>query len=413
MSVAFQNKTLDTTDRPGAVQSVRTARIEIFQDINLVAGHWRSIENADGISSPYQGYDWVRLWHQHVSDPAGQAPCIIVGFDDKGVAQFLWPLLRTKFGPLNVLTFFGGKHAALNLTLWRPEVARAFTASDMKAVLSELARQYPDLDCLILSNQPESWRGLPNPFALLPHQVGTEDNFIMRLGVPGSQIIEREISSSMRSRLRNRERKLAKLPGYRYVRAASTEDVEHLLAAFFAQKAAKLTALGLENVFAQPGVESFVRAACHEGLADGQPVIELHALEGAGEMLALFSGIHDSHRISLMFASHTASDHSRQSPGLVLLQHVVMDCANRNFETFDIGPGEALYKTFFCKEFEPIFDSILPLSLRGHACAGPLRALFRLKSAIKRQPALWRMASVVRSTLNGMKNRTAEPAEKN
>lgn len=408
MNVAIRSMPLETPQTPSAISTVRPVRVEIFQDIDSTARYWRKIEADGGIYSPYQGYDWVRLWHEHVSGPAGQTPCIVVGFDDRDDPLFLWPLLRTRLGPLNVASFFGGRHAALNLTLWRSDAARAFNVADMNAVLAELARQAPDLDFLMLSNQPESWRGLPNPFALLPHQTGTEDNYIMRLGLPGSQIIAREVSSSMRSRLRNRERKLAKLPGYRYLAAAGAEDIDRLLAAFFAQKTSKLTALGLENVFAQPGVEAFIRAACRSGFAAARPVIELHALEADGEMLALFSGIHDGRRFTLMFASHTAGEHSRHSPGLILLQHLIANCADRGFESFDIGPGEARYKTLFCKEFEPIFDSILPLSARGRVLAKPLRASFRLKSAIKRNPALWRVASSVRSVLNRIKGGKTE-----
>ena len=54
-------------------------------------------------------------------------------------------------------------------------------------------------------------------------------------------------------------------------------------------------------------------------------------------------------------------------PGLILLQYLVADCADRGFSSFDIGPGEARYKSSFCKDLEPIFDSVLPLSARGHA----------------------------------------------
>ena len=408
MNVALRQMHLEPAEKPGAALSVRPVRVEVFQDIGQAARYWRELDAAGGIYSPYQAYDWVRLWHQHVSAPAGQVPCIVVGFDEAGAALFLWPLVRGTFGPLQVASFFGGKHATLNVAPWRPDAARAFTASDMTMALGEVARQRPALDCLMLSNQPESWRRLPNPFALLPHQTGTEDNFILRLGLPGPQIIEREISSTMRSRLRNKERKLAKLQDYRYAKAASAEEVDRLLNAFFQQKASKLTALGIENVFAQPGVEDFVRAACHDGLADGKPVIELHALEGDGDMLALFSGFHDGHRFTSSFNSHTASEHARQSPGLILLQHLITDCADRGFESFDIGPGEARYKTFFCKEFEPIFDSILPLSARGRAVAGPLRAFFKLKCAIKRNPVLWQIAYNARAVLNRIKGRKAE-----
>jgi CelD/BcsL family acetyltransferase involved in cellulose biosynthesis len=213
----------------------------------------------------------------------------------------------------------------------------------------------------------------------------------------------------MRSRLRNKERKLAKLPGYRYLRATAAQDVDRCLDAFFIQKAEKLTALGLDNVFGHDGVERFVRAACHQGLDSGNPVIELHALEADGEMLALFSGIHDGRRYTSMFNSHTGSDNSRYSPGLILLQYLIADCADRGFEVFDIGPGEARYKTFFCKTFEPIFDSVLPLSQRARLAAPAMRGIFALKSEIKHNATLWSAASFVRRVLNRNKREREAP----
>jgi CelD/BcsL family acetyltransferase involved in cellulose biosynthesis len=406
MNVAIRYRPLEPADQLAGWSDCRPARVAVIHEIAAAARYWHEIEQAGGIYSPYQRLGWVQLWHEHVSGPLGQVPCIVVGFDARGAALFLWPLVRDRFGPLRIASFFGGKHATLNIALWRPDAAAAFTAADMNEVLSEVARQVPDLDYVMLSNQPARWHDLPNPFLQLPHQPSTEDNFVLRFGgLDGQQVIEREISSTMRSRLRNKERKLAKLSHYRYSRAVSNEDVERMLSAFFAQKAAKLTALGLDNVFAQPGVASFVRAACREGLADGAPLIELHALEGGGEMLAMFSGIHDGRRFTSAFNSHTASEHARQSPGLILLQYLIANCADRGFESFDIGPGEARYKTFFCKELEPIFDSILPLSPRGRLLAGPLRAIFAGKSAVKRNPTLWRAASAVRLTLNRLKGR--------
>lgn len=412
MNVAIRYRPQEPAKKGGEAAPVHLARVEVLRNVDEAARYWPEIAAAGGIHSPYLNFDWVRLWDRHVSGPAGQMPCIIAGFDAAGSALFVWPLVRARYGPLNVASFFGGKHATINVALWRRDAALSFTANDMDTVIAEVARLCPDLDLLMLSNQPAHWHGLPNPFALLPHQPGTEDNFVLQLGRPGAQIIERELSSTMRSRLRNKERKLAKLDGYRYIKATKAADADRLLDAFFAQKAEKLTALGIDNVFAQPGVEDFVRAACRDGLTEGAPLIELHALEGGGEMLALFSGLHDGRRFTSAFNSHTASEHSRQSPGLILLQHLIADCADRGFDSFDIGPGEARYKTFFCKDFEAIFDSILPLSRRGRMAAGPLRVFFAVKSAIKRSPALWRVANAVRAVLNKVKGR-AQPSTQN
>lgn len=384
--------------------STRTAiAVTVYRDLGVVEPLWRALAEQDSVASPYQGFDWIRLWHEHVSAPLGEEPVIIVGHDRAGAPLFLWPLLMQHIGPLRLACFFGGKHATLNMALWRRDIADTFTADDMRQVLSDVARQRPDIDLLLLHSQPAFWSGARNPFMELAHQRSNEDNFVLNISAHGPAVIEQQISGTLRSRLRNKERKLAKLKGYRYLRAATPEDVDRQLDVFFRQKEAKLHALGIENAFAQPGVEDFIRAACHAGLDRGEPVIELHALECDGDMLALFSGIHDQQRFTSMFNSHTASDHARFSPGLILLQHLIVDCATRGFRSFDIGPGEARYKTFFCKDIELIYDSVLPLSWRGQMAAPVLRAIRQAKSEIKRNPKLWRIAHNVRARLGGHK----------
>ena len=381
--------------------------VTVHRDLDAVEPLWRALTAQDSVASPYQGYEWIRLWHKHVSGPLGDEPVIIVGSDRSGAPLFIWPLVVRRTGALRAARFFGGKHATLNMPLWRRDAADTFSAGEMRDVLTQVARQRPDLDVLVLHNQPTFWDGARNPFMALPHQRSNEDNFVLNISTNGPAVIQQQLSSTFRSRLRNKERKLAKLKGYRYLRAATPGDVDRQLAFFFEQKEAKLHALGIENVFAQAGVESFIRAACHTGLDRGQPVIELYALECDGDMLALFSGIHDEKRFTSMFNSHTASDNSRFSPGLILLQHLIVDCATRGFRSFDIGPGEARYKTFFCKDIEPIYDSVLPLSLRGQIAAPMLRTVRRAKSFIKRNPNLWRVAHNVRAKLGASKNRTA------
>ena len=392
--------------------ATRTAvAVTVYRDLDAVDPVWRALAQQDAVASPYQGLEWIRLWHEHVSGPLGEEPMIVVGHDHVGAPLFIWPLLLQRLGPLRIACFFGGKHATLNMPLWRRDIADAFTAEDMRDVLSQVARQRPDLDLMVLHHQPAFWSGARNPFMTLPHQRSSEDNFVLNIKANGPSVIEQQISGTMRSRLRNKERKLAKLKGYRYLRAATPEDVDRQLDSFFEQKESKLQFLGIENAFAQPGVEHFIRAACRDGLARGEPVIELHALESDGDMLALFSGIHDGQRFTSMFNSHTATDNARFSPGLILLQHLIVDCATRGFRSFDIGPGEARYKTFFCKDIEFIYDSVLPLSLRGQIAAPAVRAMRRAKSQIKRNPRLWRVAHNIRARLGGHAPKSSSEAD--
>ncbi len=377
----------------------RIARIEIVNDFSAAEAPWRRLAAQDPIATPYQNYHWIALWQKHVGALEGMRPFIVIGYDAGSEPLFVLPLARLKVGPITTARFFGGKHANLNMAVWRRDLVETITAAEMEDTIARISDN--GIDVLMLFNQPEKWNGVANPLALLPHQPSAADNFQMKLIAPGTLTIKRQLSATMRGRLRTKERKLQKLKGYRYVRATSPADVDRFLDAFFVQKSVRLQQQGLPNVFARPGIESFLRAACHEGLEQGRPVIEVHALEAEGELLALFSGAQDGYRFTAMFNSYTLGENARWSPGLILLMHLVASCADRGIKSFDIGLGDARYKSFFCKEREPLFDSFLALSPRGRLLTAPLRMFYALKRRIKNSPLIWNSLKAARQKLAG------------
>jgi CelD/BcsL family acetyltransferase involved in cellulose biosynthesis len=266
----------------------------------------------------------------------------------------------------------------------------------LRAVLERLKNAAPDLDALALINQPRNWGGLRNPFETLAHQPSPSEGYRLALEAPGEALLNRRLGPGTSKRLRTKENRLARLQGYRYVRANTPAEVERYLSAFFAQKAGHFAEQGIDNVFGRPEVEVFVREACLQGLAQGRPVIELHALDSDDEVLSVFGGVNDGHRFSSMFNSYTLSDQARQSPGLVLLTHLVADCADRGLATFDLGVGKAGYKSSLCDEVELLFDSYLPLKRRGRIVVAALSGLAHLKRMVKRSPALLELAYRVR-----------------
>ena len=79
------------------------------------------------------------------------------------------------------------------------------------------------------------------------------------------------------------------------------------------------------------------------------------------------------------------------------------ECCARGLDTFDLGIGEAHYKSLFCSDAEPLFDSFLPLTRGGRFVALGARLAEACKRAIKQQPLLW---SAVRA-LRRLRARTA------
>jgi CelD/BcsL family acetyltransferase involved in cellulose biosynthesis len=396
---------VDVALRPADVQrqaasaagttGVDIAGIDVFDDITAAAPAWDRIA-ADAIATPFGRRDWIELWQRHIGAPAGQRPLIAVARDGRGDPLFLLPFATRSGRLLTVARYFGGSHSQLNMGLWRRDIAAALSADDLNGAFATIA-QRRGIDLFILRNQPALWDGRANPLVQLPHQSSPDDVFRVDFeGESGDALIKSRLKPTLRGLLKSKEKKLQKLAGYRYFRAANAAEAERVLAAFLTQKAAHLKAQGVRNAFAEPGVADFLRAACTDSLAAGAPTIELHAIEGGGEILAVMGGVANAQRFSSMFNSYTLTEHARWSPGLILISHLMRACADRGVASYDLGAGYAAYKRWFCKTTDPLFDSVLSFSERGHIAAALCRTGLAGKRWIKSTDLLWAMVRAVR-----------------
>jgi CelD/BcsL family acetyltransferase involved in cellulose biosynthesis len=138
-------------------------------------------------------------------------------------------------------------------------------------------------------------------------------------------------------------------------------------------------------------------------LADGGRAIEIHALECDEEVIAIFAGVADGHRFSMMFNTYTMSRNAKFSPGLILMRYVIDHFAGQSYRAFDFGIGSYDYKLLVCPDYEPIFDSFIPLSVRGRFAVGAISAVNEAKRFVKSNPALLDIAQNLRSRLQSAK----------
>ena len=371
--------------------------IDVAETMADAENAWRALLAQDCFATAYQNFDLCALWFQHVGAPAGFKPFVVIGRDAAGTPLFVWPLVRKLVSGCQVASFFCGRHANAGTMLWREDIAAKITVRDLQGILHRMAER--GIDALALHNQPTHVRNIPNPLLLLPHQPAPDKSYSLSLDGTADEVIARRYNSDTRRKLRRKERNLAALPGYRYLRVTTPEQVDHCVSEFLKQKAARLAARGITNAFDEAGVDMLLRAACRKGLAEGHPLVEIHALESESEILALFAGIHDRHCFSTMFNSYTLGEHARMSPGLTLLLKLVDDCAKRGFDTLNLGVGSAEYKSALCDTVEQPFDSFIGLTSRGHIFALATKAMRAVKSTIKNNPQLWGFVNRTRTKL--------------
>jgi len=368
----------------GPVPDNRLARVEIYEDLSAAEPHWRALER--GLATPYQRFDFLALWQRHVGSALGVTPFVVVGFNGADKPLFLWPFGRRRVGPWRLVDFLGGKHANFNMGLWRCGVAVHIEVADLKAVLASLADR---ADLLRLTEQPLSWNGTTNPFALLPHQRAANFGFSGALSGDFETLLRARTNSATRKKMRKKEQAMAALGNVSFEQPKCPQRIRQVLDAFFKQKRARMRIFSISDAFAEPGVRRFIEAAATERGPDGESPIELYALSVDDIVVATMGGTVGGGRFCAMFNSIALGRYAVHSPGEQLILRLVRRCCERGLSTFDLGLGDARYKNLFCGDAEPQFNSFLPLTGKGRILMLALRTGAAIKREIKQRPLLW------------------------
>jgi CelD/BcsL family acetyltransferase involved in cellulose biosynthesis len=198
------------------------------------------------------------------------------------------------------------------LALWRRDAAANTTADDLRAVLRLIAGR---ADLVKLINQPRTWAGSTNPFALLPQQRSANFGFSGALMPDFEALLRSRANAAARKKMRKKERTLANYGTVRFQHASGTHEGRRVLDAFFKQKRERMRALGVPDVFTEPGVRRFIEAAVTGQLSDGGPPIELYSLSVDDIIVATVGGIVGAGRFSAMFNSIAQDSYASESPG--------------------------------------------------------------------------------------------------
>jgi CelD/BcsL family acetyltransferase involved in cellulose biosynthesis len=371
---------------------------EMFSDLAAVEALWRSMEADPAcLCSPYQRFDWAASYLRATG--AASDVRVAVLRDPRGRPVILLPLVLRRERGLSVARTVGDTHANFHLAVFAARDAAALPPAEVQAALVQAGRA-AGIDIYVLSHQPRTWDGAPNPLAA-GAEPEASDAYGLFLGPDPEATVRRAFSADARKKLRSKEKRLVEAKGaIAYRRAETPEEARAFLDAFYRQKAARFAGMGIGDPYAAEPVRRFLEAAA----SGADPAIELHALRlvDGGRVLAVFGGAVSQGRYSGMMTSFDADPEvSRYSPGDLLLQHLVRDQTARGRQGFDLGVGEARYKASICDETIEMAEAVVPVSLRGRAFGLVRVGLTRAKRRIKRDPRLFAAVQRLRALRGG------------
>jgi CelD/BcsL family acetyltransferase involved in cellulose biosynthesis len=384
------------------------ASLSVVEDIAALAVEWRALEDS-ALVTPYQAHGWVRAFAETVGRAERMAFRHAVLRDAAGAALAILPLVITRRNGIRFAEFIGGKHANYHMGLYDPAFAAGLDAAGARLMLAEIGAAIGGLDAFIFVNQPTHWQGVPNPLAQLAGGPSPSGAYKLALA-PGDAegSLRRSMSSHAHKKLKNKRNRFIAHGPSEMVRARTPEEIARVIDAFLRQKAARFAMMGIADPFAPPAMRRFLeRGAAPEG--DRPPALELYSLDVAGQSVATYVGAVQGDRFSGMATSFDMeSEVAKTSPGEILLIDLIKLKCREGFTVFDLGVGEARYKTTICDERDDLVDTFLPLTAKGRAFALFSRAKREMKRRIKASPVALKLAHRVSGWLRRGRKPAAE-----
>lgn len=367
---------------------------------------WQRLESDPAVTF-HQSRAWVEAW---AAGTGAALCCVTLEHDGDPVAILPLEVIET-FG-LRIARFAGAAFSNENtglLDLAKLAGIDPIAPADLAAALSQAGL---GADIVLFDKLTPATAARP-PFSALPRVFHQNPSFQLPLFADFSAVLAQINGKRRRKKFRVSERRLEALGGFRHVIGADDAQALLLLDTFLEQKAVRLAAQGLPNVFADQGIRRFVRQLAISRDAEGRAALELHGIEltggeHKGQIIAVAALTAKHRHVTCQFASISEEIATEASAGELLFYLMIERASLAGDAVFDFGVGDQLYKRSWCPQRTELVDCYVPINLKGRLAAPLIAGMIGLKRAVKTSPRLRRGADWVRGLLVRNQPATAE-----
>ncbi|MER9329222.1 GNAT family N-acetyltransferase [Mesorhizobium sp. M0488] len=382
-----------TKDAAGSTVSVAAA-----EGLAAYAGFCRS-----ALHAPAQSAAWIQNWAAQIKPDA-----LVATLSLEGRPVFALALEVVRRGPFRVARFMGDRHANGNFVAADPQWLAGADIAAIRTMPAAIARACPDIDLVALERLLPDLEGVANPLASFPHFSSPNLSLAVDLAGGFDALLSRASGKRKRKKHRSQIRKFEAVGSYRRIEAATPDEVNRLLDAFFEMKEFRFRKMGIANVFGDDQTRAFFRALFTQALAEDRPSFVLHGLEVAGKLRAITGSSRSGKRLICEFGAIAEDDLAHTSPGDFLFFDNIQEACETGFAVYDFSVGDESYKRLWCDIETQHFEVLVPLTPKGRALALTLRQGGRLKAFVKNSPTIWKLTKMLRRRTVGQTTPTGE-----
>lgn len=356
----------------------------------------------DGVHGPCQHPVWVRAW---VAETGADAVIVTVRRD--GVPVLKLALEVVAKGPFRIARFAGGNHANGNFAAVANGVATPLSHADGAGIAAALRKARPDIDLVLLSRQNPHFEGVENALSGLATMQSPNVSLAVDLDGGFEAVLARHNAPRKRKKFKYQFNRFKQAGGHALIEARTPDEVERLISTFFELKGKSLLSKGIADAFAPAEIRAFFRALFRDALAEREPPFLLHGVEVGGRIVAINGLSVTKESVICEFGTYCSAD-PKSSPGYFIDHTNIQQACERGKKIYDFSVGDEDYKRSWCDIETWQFETLLPLSVKGHALSLYERARATVVHAVKSNHALWAFAKRLRARLAGSKRAAGE-----
>ena len=319
---------------------VTSFKVELFAGSNLAAADWPSIaDDRDLQMHIFQSREFLDIWLDTIGKASGIEPYFIVVRDAEGRPVLYLPLtIETKFN-VRLLRFMDCGVADYNAPIVAAD--RALSRQEFHEVWADVLALLPGFDVIDLKKIASDVAGAVNPLAYLDCTPFGESGHSIVLTRLRDQTDTRRSVVRLRRKLQSCAKGLNQIGETRFIVNPAAAEAARVAERLLELKRRKYQRTSTPDFLAAPGVERFYREMISPARLG--KISHLSALTIGDAVAAAHLGFIGRGRFYYIFTAYDTA-FGRHRVGHLLLQHLIDQSVAQDFDTFDLGIGDASYK---------------------------------------------------------------------
>ena len=319
---------------------VTSFKVELFAGGNLAAADWPSIaDDRDLQMHIFQSREFLDIWLDTIGKASGIEPYFIVVRDAEGRPVLYLPLtIETKFN-VRLLRFMDCGVADYNAPIVAAD--RALSRQEFHEVWADVLALLPGFDVIDLKKIASDVAGAVSPLAYLDCTPFGESGHSIVLTRLRDQTDTRRSVVRLRRKLQSCAKGLNQIGETRFIVNPAAAEAARVAERLLELKRRKYQRTSTPDFLAAPGVERFYREMISPARLG--KISHLSALTIGDAVAAAHLGFIGRGRFYYIFTAYDTA-FGRHRVGHLLLQHLIDQSVAQDFDTFDLGIGDASYK---------------------------------------------------------------------